>query len=121
MRKEYDKVGIGIVTYNSSCRLQTAISNIPEYLEHVVIVNDGTPYDMNVYGDRFDIIQHVKNKGVAGAKNSAMRYLYGKGCEHIFLMEDDIVIKDFFNISNGSISLFDVKSIVKKISNNKNK
>ena len=95
MRKEYDKVGIGIVTYNSSCRLQTAISNIPEYLEHVVIVNDGTPYDMNVYGDRFDIIQHVKNKGVAGAKNSAMRYLYGKGCEHIFLMEDDIVIKDF--------------------------
>lgn len=95
MRKEYDKVGIGIVTYNSPSRLQTAISNIPEYLEHVIIVNDGTPYDTSVYGDRYDIIQHVKNKGVAGAKNSAMRYLYGKGCEHIFLMEDDIIIKDF--------------------------
>jgi GT2 family glycosyltransferase len=92
---DYSKIGLGIITYNSSSRLQTALNNIPDYLENVIIVNDGTPYDSSVYGDRFDVIQHVNNKGVAGAKNSAMRYLYGKGCEHIFLMEDDIVIKDY--------------------------
>jgi hypothetical protein len=31
---------------------------------------------------------------VGAAKNSAMQYLLDQGCEHIFLMEDDILIKD---------------------------
>jgi len=89
-----DKIGIGIITYNSPSRLEESIKTIPDYFQNVVIVNDGTPYDYSLYGDKYDIIQHVKNRGVAGAKNSAMRYLLGKGCEHIFLMEDDILIHD---------------------------
>lgn len=92
---DYTKVGLGIITYNSPSRLKNALSNIPDYLENVIIVNDGTPYSDDVYGGKFDIIQHIENKGVAGAKNSAIRHLYMKGCEHIFLMEDDIVIKNY--------------------------
>jgi GT2 family glycosyltransferase len=90
----YNKIGIGIVTYNSPSRLKICLETIPSYIENVVIVNDGTPYDFTIYGNQHDVIQHTKNKGVAGAKNSALRYLVGKGCEHLFLLEDDIIIKD---------------------------
>jgi GT2 family glycosyltransferase len=90
----YNTIGIGIVTYNSPTRLKKCLESIPEYLENIIIVNDGTPYEQDVYGNRYDVIQHAKNKGVAGAKNSALRYLIGKGCEHLFLIEDDIIIKD---------------------------
>ena len=90
----YNKIGIGIITYNSPSRLQECLATIPNLFENVVIVNDGTSYEASVYGNTYDVIQHTKNKGVAGAKNSALRYLIGKGCEHLFLIEDDIIIKD---------------------------
>lgn len=90
----YNSIGIGITTYNSPTRLASLLETLPDFIENVVIVNDGTPYDQSVYKGKYDVIQHPKNKGVASAKNSAIRYLMGQGCEHIFLLEDDIIIKD---------------------------
>ncbi len=91
---DYSKIGLGIITYNAPDRFITSMSSVPSGLDNVVVVNDGTPYDLSVYPDDIHLIQHVRNRGVAAAKNSAIRHLYGIGCEHIFLMEDDIIIKD---------------------------
>ena len=66
-------------------------------VDELVTVNDGESY-----GNGLDhstkvgghLIQHSTNKGVGVSKNHAIQYLLDKGCEHIFLIEDDIIIKD---------------------------
>jgi len=91
---DIDKVGIGITTYNAEHRIKQSAFTVPKWIKHFVIVNDGTPYDDTSYPEQAHIIQHEKNMSVGIAKNSAMEYLMNQGCEHIFLMEDDILIKD---------------------------
>ena len=59
-----------------------------------VVVNNGSPYPKGTYPDYFHVIQHEKNKSIGISKNNAMKYLLSQGCEHIFIVEDDIIIKD---------------------------
>jgi len=89
-----DNIGIGMVTYNAPDRIKQSAATIPTWVKHFVIVNDGTPYDPSVYPDHAHIIQHETNKSVGQAKNTAMKYLLEKGCEHIFIIEDDILLQD---------------------------
>jgi GT2 family glycosyltransferase len=82
------------VTYNAEDRIKQSSITVPSWVKHFVIVNDGTPYDENSYPKNAHIIQHETNQSVGGAKNSAIEYLLNQGCEHIFIMEDDVLIKD---------------------------
>lgn len=88
------KVGVGMVTYNSEHRIVESAFTIPNWIENFVIVNDGTPYNSESYPNHAHIIQHEKNMCVGAAKNTAIKYLMDLGCEHIFIIEDDILIKD---------------------------
>jgi GT2 family glycosyltransferase len=75
-------------------------------VDHVVVVNDGKDFDYNwnsnfrsLYVGRVPettLIYHhnKKNLGVGKSKNIAIRQLLDQGCDHIFLIEDDIYIKD---------------------------
>lgn len=87
------KIGLGIVTYNRPAYFKRVFETVPLHgvLDEIVVVNDGLPYkqDMPVH-----LIQHEENKGVGISKNDALRYLLNKGCDHLFLMEDDILIND---------------------------
>lgn len=87
-------IGVGMVTYNAENRIVQSAFTIPSWIEHFVIVNDGTPYQESSYPPNAHVIQHQKNMGVGIAKNTALEYLMSKGCEHIFLIEDDILIQD---------------------------
>lgn len=89
-----DSVGIGMVTYNAEDRIKQSSFTVPKWLKNFVIVNDGTPYDTTSYPEHAHVIQHDTNKSVGQAKNTALKYLMDAGCEHIFLMEDDILIRD---------------------------
>lgn len=89
-----DSIGVGMVTYNAEDRIKQSAVTIPEWVKHFVIVNDGTPYDSSSYPKHAHIIQHDVNKSVGQAKNSAIDYLMDAGCEHIFIIEDDILIQD---------------------------
>ena len=89
-----DKIGVGIVTYDAQHRIVQSAPTVPSWVKHFVIVNDGTPYDENLYPKNAHIIQHETNMSVGYAKNSAIQYLMDQGCEHIFIMEDDVLIKD---------------------------
>jgi hypothetical protein len=88
-----DSIGVGMVTYNASDRIKQSSVTIPTWVKNFVIVNDGTPYDESVYPPNAHIIQHPTNKSVGQAKNTAMKYLLEKGCEHIFIIEDDVLIQ----------------------------
>ncbi len=88
-------IGFGMVTYNAEHRIKQSAFTVPSWVDNFVIVNDGTPYSEDSYPKEAHIIQHETNKSVGAAKTTAIKYLLeNTDCEHIFLMEDDIIIKD---------------------------
>lgn len=94
LKYDRDKIGIGIVTYNAEHRISQSAITVPTWIKNFVIVNDGTPYSEDVYPLNAHVIQHEHNMSVGAAKTTALKYLMDQGCEHLFLMEDDILIKD---------------------------
>lgn len=95
-------IGIGITTYNRPDYFKDCIESVTKHLlplvDHVVVYNDGSRVDYKeVYKDvdkRIHIEHKNKNRGVAHAKNWLMRKLLREGCDYIFLLEDDLIIKD---------------------------
>jgi hypothetical protein len=94
MKYDRDSIGVGMVTYNAPDRIKQSAATIPAWIKHFVIVNDGTPYDSSVYPSAAHIIQHETNKSVGQAKNTAINWLMNEGCEHIFIIEDDILLQN---------------------------
>jgi hypothetical protein len=100
-----NKIGLGIVTCNAPEKIKQSafsVSGVDEF----VIVNDGAEYFADCYPQHAVVIQHPENLKVAQTKNDALKYLINKDCEHIFLMEDDVIIKDsaiFRKYINASI------------------
>jgi GT2 family glycosyltransferase len=87
-----DKIGLGIVTYNRPAYFKKIFATVPlQAVDEIVVVNDGIPYQQEI---SVKLIQHDANQGVGISKNDALRYLLDQGCDHLFLMEDDILIKD---------------------------
>jgi GT2 family glycosyltransferase len=89
-----ERIGVGIVTYNRPHLLQKLLNSL-NYCNFVdlIIVNDGDRID-NLEGWNYYLVNNPTNLGVGKSKNVALRHLLDKGCEHIFLIEDDIFIKD---------------------------
>jgi len=93
-----NKIGIGIITCNrpdfaNKCALALHANNEKEYFHEAILVNDGkeiTEYDLS-YIPTFN---NKINMGVGKSKNKAFKYLLDNGCDHIFLIEDDIIVKD---------------------------
>lgn len=89
-----EKIGLGLITCNREDFFKKSYKSIPyEKLDEFVVISDGEQYNyLSSISTYF--IQHHENLGVGKSKNQALRYLLEKGCTHIFLMEDDIIIKD---------------------------
>ena len=88
------KIGAAVITYNRPEYFKRCINSIPA-LDQLVVVNDGNPYDSSLYPNTVkELIQHTHNKSVGVSKNEAMRYLIQTGCDSIFLIEDDMLIKN---------------------------
>ena len=91
-----DKIGVGIVTYNRPSFFLKCFNSIPVDIE-LVVVNDGADFsDIEKLKQKrhFDYIHNNVNLGVGKSKNILFKQLLAKDCDHIFLIEDDIVIKD---------------------------
>ena len=86
-----NKIGVGIVTCNRPDFLVKLLDSI-SYRNDVefVIVNDGGPIDIKGYN--YYIINNETNLGVGKSKNKAMQHLLDKGCDYIFIIEDDMLI-----------------------------
>ncbi len=88
------KIGVGVITCNRMEFFSKCINSVPD-ADMMVVVNDGKPYQNFKYPSKItELIQHEKNRGVGVSKNDALKILLKSGCEHIFLCEDDIMIKD---------------------------
>lgn len=93
------KVGVGIATFDRPDYLRQClegIKNLTGAVDSIWVYNDGSnrkDYE-DVYKETKAQIKHAKeNKGVAKAKNWLLKKLMDEGCDYIFLLEDDIVIK----------------------------
>jgi GT2 family glycosyltransferase len=97
-----DKVGIGIVTCNRQSFFERLIASLPVIDSHhyVCAVNDGLEYFKQLDGqlNYSNVLnkyhQNHTNLGVGKSKNILFKTLLDAGCDHIFIIEDDMVIKD---------------------------
>jgi GT2 family glycosyltransferase len=90
-------IGVGIVTCNRPKFLIKCISTIPDYIDRLVVVNDGADFediDKLKAKKQFEYIHNQKNIGVGRSKNKIFKYLLNQGCTDIFVIEDDILVKN---------------------------
>lgn len=91
-----EKIGVGIITCNRLNYLKGLVDTLvpcKDVIDCLVVVNDGTdqPDWRLPYGAWVD---NEQNLGVAKSKNKALRYLFDAQCDFLFLIEDDMLIKD---------------------------
>lgn len=89
------KIGVGIITCNRPEYLSNLLRTIPiTKIDTLVVVNDGDVKNKRDLLYPGVWLQNEENLGVGKSKNKAMQYLYDKGCDYIFIIEDDMIIKD---------------------------
>jgi len=101
-----NKIGLGLITCDRPDFFKKCYSSIKTINDKCfVVVDDGNTSIKDLIDSEENSIRYIKTngkEGVAVAKNKALRYLMDCECEHIFLMEDDIIIKDN-NVFNAYI------------------
>lgn len=86
------RIGIGITTYNSESYFDELYNSLPlDKIDELVVVNGGKEYTKKY---KSDWIQHQKNRFPSICRNDCVTFLLNKNCEHIFLIEDDMIIKN---------------------------
>ena len=92
------KIGVGITTYNSEDYFKSLYESLPlDKIDELVVVNGGDKYKDN-YNANW--IQHHKNFYPSVCRNDCLTFLLQRNCEHIFIIEDDMILKspDIFDI-----------------------
>lgn len=97
------KIGLGITTYKrpeyfKQC-MEAVLQNCPS-ADYIVVYNDGSDlagyneiYQKILLDGRVRVIHDPINKGVAVAKNVLLKDMISRGCDSLFLLEDDIIVK----------------------------
>jgi GT2 family glycosyltransferase len=99
MSEKKGKIGVGIITCNRPDYLYNLLESFDKHacsVDDLVVINDGSHLDSIKNGT---LINNEVNLGVGKSKNKAMQYLLDKECDYIFIIEDDVLIKngDIFN------------------------
>lgn len=88
------KIGIGITTYNSEDYFKTLYDSLQVgsgRFDELVVINGGEKYEKQY---ECDWIQHNLNRYPSVCRNDAISFLLNRDCEHIFIIEDDMIIKN---------------------------
>lgn len=102
------KIGIGITTYERPAyfkqSFESAIKKLNEVVDVWCVYDDGSIKEKKKYDEIFNwidkeypkvkIFRSTSNNGVAKAKNTLLKHLIDENCDYLFLLEDDILIKD---------------------------
>ncbi len=96
------KIGLGILTYKRPLyfeRVMESVLKVIDKVDVVYIYNDGSPgvdyYKIYAkFPDKVRVCHADINLGVAHGKNHLISALLTEQCEYLFLMEDDIIIRD---------------------------
>lgn len=87
-------IGVAISTYNRQRHLNDLLDTLPhDKIDQLVIVKDGggNKYNSPPVGE---FIEMVGNHGVATSKNVGLAMLMKHKHDHMFLLDDDVVVKD---------------------------
>lgn len=96
-----EKIGVGITTYNHEDYFEPLYNSIDSsVIDEFVVVNGGEEYNKK-YNCHW--IQHHRNAFPSVCRNDCTTFLMNRGCDHIFLIEDDMIIKNS-NIFNAYIN-----------------
>lgn len=86
-------IGVGIATYNREKQFERIVNSIDtvDCVDCVVCIKDGghPPYK---FEPKCEYIQIEENRGIGICKNILIDRLLEKGCEHIFILEDDCLV-----------------------------
>lgn len=96
MSNKKEKIGVGIITCNRTEYLKNLLTSIVpchDVIDEMVVVNDGKPI-ADLILSKGELLDNEVNLGVAKSKNKAMKHLFDKDCDYIFIIEDDMIIKD---------------------------
>ena len=93
-----EKIGVGIITCNRTDYLSGLLNSLIQCegtINELVVVNDGEPVE-NLKNPLKNStwLDNPENLGVGKSKNRAMQHLLDKGCDYIFIIEDDMIILD---------------------------
>jgi GT2 family glycosyltransferase len=92
-----EKIGVGIITCERPDYLNNLISSIDRSVAgigEVVVIDDGIKKTIHSHPE-VNYVKHTDGRiGVGKAKNMAIKFLFEKDCDYIFIIEDDMLIKD---------------------------
>jgi len=87
-----EKIGVGIITCDRPDFLKKCLKSLDiKLIDEIIIINDGFD-DIDV--DDIEEIKTTGRIGVAKGKNIALKHLYNKDCDYLFIIEDDMIILD---------------------------
>lgn len=93
-----EKIGVALMTWNRPQYFERVFDTLMSYkdrFDHVVVIKDGgVPSYPRRYQDEVPMIEFIDNGNNCRSKNTGWSYLLTQGCDHVFLMEDDMIIKD---------------------------
>lgn len=90
-----EKVGIAISTCDRPEYLNKCIESLKGVDAIICVCDDGHKKVDGIVPDKIHILRTKKPRsGVAVNKNQGFKYLLDKGCDFIFMIEDDCIIKD---------------------------
>jgi GT2 family glycosyltransferase len=90
-----ESIGVGVITCNRPKYVKRLLRDLfaCNDIDELVVVNDGAPIaDIDQLSGNW--IDNKENLGVAKTKNKALQFLLSKSCKYIFLIEDDVIIKN---------------------------
>lgn len=88
------KIGVGILTHNRPdyyWQCFEAVKKNANDIDVKMVVNDGDGVYVDCNG--FTYSNHEHNLGISKSKNEILSYLIYNGCDYMFIVEDDILIK----------------------------
>jgi len=96
MGNEKYKIGVGVITCNRPEYLHALLNSIRPScaVDELVVINDGKNIPGPSLPSPVTYLRNETNLGVGKSKNRAMQHLLDKGCDYIFIIEDDMVILD---------------------------
>ena len=87
------KIGVGIITCNRLDYFKQLYASLPlDKIDEIVVINDGAPVEIKI--EKGVWLDNPSNIGVGKSKNKALKHLMDKGCDYLFLIEDDMIILD---------------------------
>jgi hypothetical protein len=92
------KVGLGVTTWKRPERFRecraSIIKHLSSWVDFVVVCQDGGESYIGDSPSWWRLVSHGDNRGWSVAKNETLARLVALGCDHLFMIEDDVIVTD---------------------------